>query len=102
MGRTVLSFTQVIHREEEEWKKFRRALRKEDREILDRLFGYARVHAAESSYLGRVAPFDAMLISMLIEQEKRIDELEKRLLEVEVRSTKSEIRNKSVPDETRG
>lgn len=83
MGRTVASFTQVIYREVEEWKRFRRALRKEDRERLDRLFGYARIHAAECSYSGRLAPFDAMLICMLLEQEKRIDELEGRVSELE-------------------
>jgi hypothetical protein len=31
MGRTVLPFTQELYREEESWKAFRRALRKEDR-----------------------------------------------------------------------
>jgi hypothetical protein len=82
MGRTVASFTQVIYREEKEWRQFRRALRKEDRERFDRLFGYARIHAAECSYSGRLVPFDAMLMCMLLEQEKRIDELEQRVNEL--------------------
>lgn len=85
MGRTVASFTQVIYREEEEWRRFRRALRKEDRELLDRLFAYARIHAAECSYSGRLVPFDAMLMCMLLEQEKRIDALEKRVRALEER-----------------
>lgn len=83
MGRTVVSFTQAIYREEEEWKKFRRALRKEERELLDRLFSYARIHAAECSYSGRLAPFDLMLVCMLLEQEKRIEKLEKRVKTLE-------------------
>jgi len=41
MGRTVLPFSQVLEREYEEWKKFRRALRKEDQETFDRLFDRA-------------------------------------------------------------
>ncbi len=83
MGRTVASFTQVIYREEAEWRKFRRALRKEDREHFDRLFGYARIHAAECAYSGRLAPFDAMLICMLLEQEKKLHELEQRVKALE-------------------
>src|SRR4030067_676235 len=31
MGRTVLPFTQELYREEESWKGYRRALRREDR-----------------------------------------------------------------------
>lgn len=85
MGRTVASFTQIIYREEKEWRQFRRALRKEDRERLDRLFAYARIHAAECSYSGRLVPFDAMLVCMLLELEKRIEELEKRVYELEKR-----------------
>ncbi len=76
MGRTVASFTQVIYGEEKEWQRFRRALRKEDRERLDRLFSYARMHAAECAYSGRIVPFDAMIISMLVELLKRVEELE--------------------------
>ena len=76
MGRTVASFTQLIYKEEEEWRRFRRALRKEDKECLDRLFAYARMHAAECAYSGRLLPFDAMVISMLIELLKRVEKLE--------------------------
>ncbi len=38
MGRTVLPFSRVLEQEVQEWKKFRRGLRKEDQQFLDRLF----------------------------------------------------------------
>ena len=49
MGRTVLSFTQELSREEESWKGFRRALRRVDRELFDELFAAARYHTAACS-----------------------------------------------------
>jgi len=42
VGRTVLPYSQVLEREYNEWKKFRRGLRKEDQKVLDRLFDLAR------------------------------------------------------------
>ncbi len=50
MGRTVLPFSQVLEREYEEWKKFRRALRKEDQEAFDRLFDRAKLHVQAAAY----------------------------------------------------
>jgi hypothetical protein len=41
---TDLSFSQVLEQEMQEWKKFRRALRKEDQQFLDRLFEKAMLH----------------------------------------------------------
>ena len=58
-------------------------MRKEDREALDRLFDYARLHAAEAGYAGRLYPFETLLMTMLLEQEKRIQELERRLAALE-------------------
>ena len=44
MGRTVLPFSQILEREYQDWKKFRRGLRREDQAVLDRLFDLARLH----------------------------------------------------------
>ncbi len=56
MGRTVLPFSQVLEREYEEWKKFRRALRKEDQEAFDRLFDRAKFHTSAGVYMARSWP----------------------------------------------
>jgi len=76
MGRTVPTMTQVVQLEEERWAPFRRALRAQDRPALDRLFAAARHHAAAASYVARPVPFDAILLAMLLEVMKAIEQLE--------------------------
>ncbi len=79
MGRTVLSFTQKILALQSEWSKFRRALRKEDQEILDELFCFAKYHSAPSSYFSTPNPVEPILISMLIELLKEVKKLRSEL-----------------------
>jgi len=75
MGRTVLPFSQALEREYEDWKKFRRALRREDQQVLDRLFDRARIHVQAGSYASRPWPLETILVSILLEQEKELTEL---------------------------
>ena len=82
MGRTVAPFTQELYREEASWASFRRALRKEDRELLDDLFAAARHHTAACSFAGRPVPFESILMSMLIEERRALRELERKIEEL--------------------
>jgi len=82
MGRTVLPFTQELYREEASWAAFRRALRKEDRALLDELFAAARYHTAACAFAGRAVPFEAILMSVLLEERRALRELEKKLEEI--------------------
>ena len=78
MGRTVLPFSQVLEREYEEWKKFRRALRKEDQEAFDRLFDRAKLHVQAAAYTSHPWPLESILLSVCLEHEKLLmDILEK-------------------------
>jgi hypothetical protein len=70
MGRTVLPFSQVLEREYEEWKKFRRALRKEDQEAFDRLFDRAKLHVQAAAYTSHPWPLESILLSICLEHEK--------------------------------
>ena len=79
MGRTVLPFSQALEREYEDWKKFRRALRREDQQVLDRLFDRARIHVQAGSYASRPWPLETILVSILLEQEKGLDDLRAEL-----------------------
>ncbi len=63
----------------ETWTKFRRGLRKEDQEALDELFRAARLQLASSAYAARPIPFESMVISMLIMQQRMIKELRQRI-----------------------
>jgi hypothetical protein len=78
MGRTVLPFSQVLEREYDDWKKFRRGLRKEDQAVLDRLFDLARLHVQAGVYASRPWPLETILVSILIEQEKSLAYLRKK------------------------
>jgi hypothetical protein len=83
MGRTVLPFSQALEREYEDWKKFRRALRREDQQVLDRLFDRARIHVQAGSYASRPWPFETILFSMVLEQEKELAVLRAKLKRLE-------------------
>jgi hypothetical protein len=82
MGRTVLPFSQALEREYGDWKKFRRGLRREDQEILDRLFDLARIHVQAGSYASRPWPLETILFSILIEQEKGLQTLRKEVTDM--------------------
>jgi hypothetical protein len=79
MERTDLPFNQILEQEIQEWKKFRRALRKEDQQFLDGLFEKARLHVEAGVFASRPWPFETILISILLEQEKALVELRSRI-----------------------
>jgi hypothetical protein len=85
MGRTVLPFSRVLEQEAQEWRKFRRGLRKEDQQFLDRLFEEARLHVQAGVYASRPWPFETILISILLEHEKALVELRSKLRVLEER-----------------
>ena len=79
MGRTVLPFSRVLEQEVQEWRKFRRGLRREDQQFLDRLFEEARLHVQAGVYASRPWPFETILISILLEHEKALMELRSKI-----------------------
>jgi hypothetical protein len=83
MGRTVLPFSRVLEEEVQEWRKFRRGLRREDQQFLDRLFEEARLHVQAGVYASRPWPFETILVSILIEHEKALVELRSKLRAME-------------------
>jgi len=83
MGRTVLPFSRVLEQEVQDWKKFRRGLRKEDQQFLDKLFEEARLHVQAGVYASRPWPFETILISILLEHEKALVEMRTKLKALE-------------------
>jgi hypothetical protein len=79
MGRTVPTFTMVVQQEMESWSKFRRGLRKEDQKALDELFRAARMQLASSAYAARPVPFESIVMSMLVAQQRMIWQLRQKL-----------------------
>lgn len=83
MGRTVLPFSKVLEQEVQQWRKFRRGLRKEDQQFFDRLFEKARLHVQAGVYASTPWPFETILVSILLEHEKALDEMRSRLKALE-------------------
>jgi len=77
MGRTVPTYRRTLESIVREWGDFRRALDGEDREAFDRLMAKARRHSSASSYAALCDPLEAVLLSILLEQEKEITSLRK-------------------------
>ena len=75
MGRTLSPFSQLIESERRAWAPFRRALRKADQAVFDRLFDCAKLHVQAGVYLSRPWPFEVVAMAMLLEHHKRLEQL---------------------------
>jgi hypothetical protein len=87
MGRTVPTFRQLIDDAIARWSKFRRALRREDQEYFDRLFRRVRTYTQAATYQASDNPMEAILLSIAIDQEKRLDALEHAALPPEANAS---------------
>jgi hypothetical protein len=83
MGRTVPTFRQLIDDAIARWAKFRRALRREDQEYFDRLFRCVRNYTQAATYQASDNPMEAILLSIALDQEKRLEALERAALSPE-------------------
>ncbi|MCE5207924.1 MAG: hypothetical protein LLG42_06375 [Chloroflexi bacterium] len=79
MGRTILSATQTWIEEEKALRRFVRALRKGDQDLIHELLALSRRHIAESSYASNLYPMDIYLMSMLLETYRKVKRLEIQL-----------------------
>jgi hypothetical protein len=86
MGNVTSTITDILHREEANLAKFRRALRREDQLIFDDLFVAAYKHRAAAGYAGHLLPFETFLLAMQIEDHKEV-----MFLRREVESLRTQI-----------
>ncbi len=75
VGRTLPTFNIYLENEMAQWRSFRRALCRKDQQAFDRLFNLSRRHMAEASYAARPVPFDALVMTILLEQQKELESL---------------------------
>jgi hypothetical protein len=83
MGRTVPTFRQLIEEATARWGKFRRALRREDQGYFDRLFLHVRRYTQAATYQCDDDPMQSILLSIALDQEKRLDALEQAVSQKE-------------------
>ena len=72
MGRTVSSFRVLLEEIILELSVFRRALRGDDKTALDSLMNKARMHASSCTVVPALDPMHAVILSVLVEQEKEL------------------------------
>ena len=87
MGRTVPTYRTVLETLIKDWQGFRKALRKEDAEAFDRLMDKARGLASAAGYDPRLDPMESVVMSILVQMEKELEELRKKIEELEKRDT---------------
>ena len=83
MGRTVPTYRMHLEQVIRKWDNFRRALRREDRELFDAMVNKARMHSSASLFNVHLDPMESVFMSILLEQEKEISELRRKLKEAE-------------------
>jgi hypothetical protein len=79
MGRTVPTFVQLIEQASKHWSKFRRALRREDQAHFDKLFLSVRCYTQAATYQCHDNPMEAILLSIALDLQKRLDAVEQLL-----------------------
>jgi hypothetical protein len=79
LGKTLPPFSQLIENERRRWAPFKRALSKADREAFDRLLDCAKLQVQAGVMVSRTWAFETIVMSVLLEQEKRLEEMIKIL-----------------------
>ena len=77
LGKTVASYRMALDRELQRWSGFAKALRKEERAAFDRMTDACRNYASAGSNATRPVVFEAMAMSILLQQQKALTRLEK-------------------------
>lgn len=72
MGSVTPTITDLLHSEQENLARFRRALRREDQIVFDAMFTAAYKHRAAAAHAGHLLPFETFLLSMQLENHKEI------------------------------
>jgi hypothetical protein len=79
MGKTVESYRLALEDEIMRWKGFAKALRSEDRQAFEALMDACRSYASAASNATQPIIFEPMIMSILLLQQKKINQLEKTL-----------------------
>jgi len=83
LGKTVPSYRIALEWEIDNWKGFRNALRREEEvEAFDTLMDMARNHASAGGCATNPILFEPMVMSILLDQQKQIQDLKSKLHEL--------------------
>ena len=76
------SYRQALEGEIEGWKGFRKALRRRDREAFDEMVDACREYASAGGMATRPVLFEAMVMTILLAQQRSLRETKEKLEEV--------------------
>lgn len=79
----MVSYRKALEGEIAKWEGFRKALRAKDAEAFDQMMNACRMYASAGSMATRPVLFEAMVMSILLNQEKSIAEIKERLDRIE-------------------
>ena len=79
MGRTNPTYRDMLRAMEDRWSDYRRALRRDDQAAFDRLFGHARGYADAGGMQNHQSVEIAVLVSIVLAHQRKLDDLEDRL-----------------------
>jgi len=82
MGKTVESYRLALDTEIQSWNGFVKALRADDRDAFEQMTDACRNHASAGSNATRPEVFEPMVMSILLEQQKKLNRLEKGLIAI--------------------
>lgn len=69
----------MLRQIEQDWQSYRRGLRRRDQDTFDTLFDHAEAHADAAGQMNPHRSMDAVLLSILIEQQNTIEKLQDKL-----------------------
>ena len=82
MGKTVESYRLTLDTEIQSWSGFVKALRDDDRRAFEQMTDACRNHASAGSNATRPEIFEPMVMSILLEQQKKLNRLEQGLFAI--------------------
>lgn len=83
MGKTTRTYREEVQRFEDDWKTYRSWLRHREQPAFDQLVKHARDRADAGGQQNPTTPEWAILVSMLVGQQREIEELRGRVDELE-------------------
>jgi 3-methyladenine DNA glycosylase/8-oxoguanine DNA glycosylase len=85
MGKTLPPLSSLIEQERRRWMPFKKALPKADQPLFDRLFDCAKRHIQAGVMVLRPWPFETIVMAILLEQQKQLEQAQRRLEELQRR-----------------
>ena len=87
MGKTVPSYRVALEHEKQRWNNFTKALRPDEKEVFEQLMNICKNHASAASNATRPVLFEAMAMTILLDQQKTINQLKNNYKKSQTNST---------------